>query len=116
MVHLGLLAFTNMHHLFYQKNDAKKLLMFHNLKYKLGPFVSSGSCRDAVERAAAGTDIGAVLPLGRQHSLLNIINVVIQKLGHLIEVYLPKVLQILLCVTASVSAMLEIREQVGHLD
>ncbi|XP_051911593.1 small subunit processome component 20 homolog [Hippocampus zosterae] len=90
-------------------------------KVELGMFVdlllepvshhSEGSCGDAVQRAVAGTDIGAVLPLGRQHSLLNIINVVIQKLGHLIEVYLPKVLQILLCVTASVSAMLEIREQ-----
>ncbi|XP_077356066.1 small subunit processome component 20 homolog [Festucalex cinctus] len=72
---------------------------------------SNGSCRDAVQRALAETDVGIMLPLGRQHSLLNIINVVIQKLGHLIEVYLPKVLQILLCVTASVSAVLEIREQ-----
>ncbi|XP_077399499.1 small subunit processome component 20 homolog [Vanacampus margaritifer] len=72
---------------------------------------SNGSCREAVQRALAETDVGAVLPLGRQHSLLNIINVVIQKLGHLIEVHLPKVLQILLCVTASVSAVLEIREQ-----
>ncbi|XP_061617524.1 LOW QUALITY PROTEIN: small subunit processome component 20 homolog [Phyllopteryx taeniolatus] len=72
---------------------------------------SNGSGRDAVERAVVETDAGAVLPLGRQHSLLNIINVVIQKLGHLIEDYLPKMLQILLCVTASVSAVLEIREQ-----
>ncbi|XP_061662596.1 small subunit processome component 20 homolog [Syngnathoides biaculeatus] len=70
-----------------------------------------GPCRDAVERAVAETEAGAVLPLGRQHSLLNIINVVIQKLGHLIEDHLPKMLQIMLCVTASVSAMLEIREQ-----
>nr|XP_061809338.1 small subunit processome component 20 homolog [Nerophis lumbriciformis] len=72
---------------------------------------SKGFCREAVERAVAETDAGAVLPLGRQHSLLNIINVVLQKLGHLIEGYLPKVLQILLCVTASVSAVLDIREQ-----
>lgn len=66
-----------------------------------------------MERAVAETDVGAVLPLGRQHSLLNIINVVIQKLGHLIHLYLPKVLQILLCVTASVSTILESRDQVG---
>lgn len=73
---------------------------------------SSGPCLAAVERAVAEADTGAVLPLGRQHSLLNIINVVIHKLGHLIHDYLPKMLQILLCVTASVSAMLDCRDQV----
>ncbi|XP_045928602.1 small subunit processome component 20 homolog, partial [Micropterus dolomieu] len=72
---------------------------------------SQGSCLAAVEKAVAETDVGAVLPLGRQHSLLNIINVVIQKLGHLIHIYLPKVLQILLCVTASVSTVLGNRPQ-----
>nr|XP_046234375.1 small subunit processome component 20 homolog isoform X2 [Scatophagus argus] len=72
---------------------------------------SQGSCLAAVERAIAETDVGAVLPLGRQHSLLNIINVVIHKLGHLIHIYLPKVLQILLCVTASVSTILDNRDQ-----
>lgn len=76
------------------------------------PPVSSGSCLAAVQRAVAETDLGAVLPLGRLHSLLNTINVVIQKLGHLIHVYLPKVLQILVCVTASVSTILDQREQV----
>lgn len=74
--------------------------------------MSSGSCLAAVQRAVAETDLGAVLPLGRLHSLLNTINVVIQKLGHLIHVYLPKVLQILVCVTASVSTILDRREQV----
>ncbi|XP_039647317.1 uncharacterized protein LOC120553210 isoform X3 [Perca fluviatilis] len=68
-----------------------------------------GSCLAAVEKAVAETDVAAVLPLGRQHSLLNIINVLIQKLGHLIHIYLPKVLQILLCVTASVSTLLDNR-------
>ncbi|CAJ1054380.1 small subunit processome component 20 homolog [Xyrichtys novacula] len=72
---------------------------------------SEGSCLAAVERAITETDVSAVLPLGRQHSLLNIINVVIQKLGHLIHIYLPKVLQILLCVTASVSTILDRRDQ-----
>lgn len=58
------------------------------------------------------SDLGAVLPLGRQHSLLNLITVVMQKLGHLIHVYLPRLLQILLCITASVSSILDHREQV----
>lgn len=77
----------------------------------VSPPVSSGSCLAAVQRAAE-TDLGAVLPLGRQHSLLNTINVVIQKLGHLIYAHLPKVLQILLCVAASVATILDSRGQV----
>lgn len=75
-------------------------------------FVSTGSCLAAVVKAVAETDAGSMLPLGRQHSLLNIINVVIHKLGHLIHNYLPKVLQILLCVTATVSTLLDRRDQV----
>ncbi|KAM9772369.1 small subunit processome component 20 homolog [Syngnathus typhle] len=88
-----------------------ELGMFVDLLLEPVRHYSNGSCRDAVQRAMEEMDVGAVLPLGRQHSLLNIINVVIQKLGHLIEVHLPKVLQILLCVTASVSVALDIREQ-----
>lgn len=68
-----------------------------------------------MDRAVAETDVGAILPLGRQHSLLNIIDVVIQKLGHLIHMYLPKVLQIMLCVTASVSTALDKRDQVTKM-
>lgn len=69
-----------------------------------------------MERAVAETDLGAVLPLGRQHSLLNIINVVIHKLGHLIHMYLPKVLQILLCLNASVSTTLDNRDKVIRIE
>lgn len=61
----------------------------------------------------AETDSSSVLPLGRQHGLLNVIDVVLHKLGHLIQSYLPKLLQILLCVTASVALLLERREQVS---
>lgn len=71
-----------------------------------------GSCLAAVQRAVAETDPAAVLPLGRQHSLLNVITVVMDKLGHLVHIYLPTVLQILLCVTASASKLLDQRDQV----
>ncbi|XP_026217757.1 small subunit processome component 20 homolog isoform X2 [Anabas testudineus] len=91
--------------------QAEELGMFIDLLLEPVSHHSQGSCLAAVERAVAETDVGAVLPLGRQHSLLNIINVVMQKLGHLIYIYLPKVLQILLCLTASVSAVLDKREQ-----
>lgn len=73
----------------------------------------AGTCLAAVERAMADTDVSSVLPLGRQHGLLNIIDVVLHKLGHLIQAYLPKLLQILLCVTASVGLLLDRREQVS---
>lgn len=76
------------------------------------PSIRPGSCLAAVQRAVAETDPAAVLPLGRQHSLLNVITVVMDKLGHLVHIYLPQVLQILLCVTASVSNLLDQRDQV----
>ncbi|XP_051974584.1 small subunit processome component 20 homolog [Xyrauchen texanus] len=72
---------------------------------------NEGTCLTAVERAIAETNPCAVLPVGRQHSLLNIIDVIIHKLGHLIHIYLPKLLQILLCITASVSIILDHREE-----
>uniref|UniRef100_A0A668AJM1 UTP20 small subunit processome component n=1 Tax=Myripristis murdjan TaxID=586833 RepID=A0A668AJM1_9TELE len=93
--------------------QSEELGMFIDLLLEPVCHHSQGPCLAAVERAVAETDMGAVLPLGRQHSLLNIINVVIHKLGHLIHDYLPKMLQILLCVTASVSAMLDCRDQAG---
>ncbi|KAI7792184.1 putative small subunit processome component 20-like protein [Triplophysa rosa] len=70
-----------------------------------------GMCLAAVERAVAETDPSAALPVGRLHSLLNIIDIIIHKLGHLILIHLAKVLQILLCITASVSFLLDHREQ-----
>ncbi|KAL4612676.1 hypothetical protein GN956_G22842 [Arapaima gigas] len=73
---------------------------------------SQGPCLAAVQRAVEQTDISAVLPLGRQHSLLNTLDVVIHKLGHLIHPYLSKVLQILLCLTASLSTILDQRDLV----
>ncbi|KAM6961562.1 LOW QUALITY PROTEIN: small subunit processome component 20 homolog [Tautogolabrus adspersus] len=91
--------------------QAEELGIFIDLLLEPVCHHSQGSCLAAVQKAIAETDAAAVLPLGRQHSLLNIINVVIHKLGHLIHIYLPKVLQILLCVTASVSTILNQREK-----
>ncbi|XP_019108873.2 small subunit processome component 20 homolog isoform X2 [Larimichthys crocea] len=91
--------------------QAEELGIFIDLLLQPVCHHSQGSCLAAVDRAIAETDLCAVLPLGRQHSLLNIINVVIHKLGHLIDIYLPKVLQILLCITASVSTILDNRDQ-----
>ncbi|XP_023672630.2 small subunit processome component 20 homolog isoform X2 [Paramormyrops kingsleyae] len=72
---------------------------------------SQGSCLAAVQCASDSTEASAVLPLGRQHGLLNMVDVLIHKLGHLVSQHLPKVLQILLCLAASVSTLLEQRDQ-----
>ncbi|KAM4711892.1 small subunit processome component 20 homolog isoform 2-T2 [Anableps anableps] len=92
-------------------SQSEELGMFMDLLLEPLCHYSQGSCLGAVERAIADTNLAAILPLGRQHSLLNIINVVLHKLGHLIHMYLPKVLQILLCVSASVSTILDKRDQ-----
>ncbi|CAN9508305.1 unnamed protein product [Ophioblennius macclurei] len=91
--------------------QSEELEMFIDLLLEPVCHHGRGSCLEAVEKAVAEADPGAVLPLGRHHSLLNVIHVVIQKLGHLIHPYLPKVLQILLCLTASVSTVLDCRDQ-----
>lgn len=73
--------------------------------------LSPGSCLAAVQCASESTEASAVLPLGRQHGLLNMVDVLIHKLGHLVSQHLPKVLQILLCLAALVSTLLEQRDQ-----
>ncbi|XP_029616907.1 small subunit processome component 20 homolog [Salmo trutta] len=91
--------------------QSEELGMFIDLLLEPVCHHGQGLCLAAVDKAIAETDFSAVLPLGRQHSLMNIVNTVISKLGHLIHTHLPKVLQILLCVTASVSTILNQREQ-----
>uniref|UniRef100_H3CN87 UTP20 small subunit processome component n=1 Tax=Tetraodon nigroviridis TaxID=99883 RepID=H3CN87_TETNG len=91
--------------------QAEELGIFIELLLEPLSHYSHDSCLVAVEKAVAETEAGAILPLGRQHSLLNIINVVMDKLGPLIHSYLARVLQILLCVTATVSTLLDKRDQ-----
>lgn len=79
----------------------------------LALLLTPGLCLAAVQQAMEQTDLSRVLPLGRQHSLLNSTEVVIKKLGHLMSQYLPEVLQILLCVTASVTVVLAQRDKVS---
>ncbi|XP_078077201.1 small subunit processome component 20 homolog [Mustelus asterias] len=74
--------------------------------------LAEGSCLFSVLQSVKSLDMSKVLPLGRQHSLLNGIEVVMKKLGHLIHDYLPKLLQIVLCMTASVSQILQLRDQI----
>ncbi|XP_036433359.1 small subunit processome component 20 homolog [Colossoma macropomum] len=89
----------------------EELAMFMDLLLEPVGHHSQGVCLAAVERAVAETVPSAVLPLGQQHGLLNVIDMVLNKLGHRIHSYLPKMLQIVLCMTASVACLLEHREQ-----
>ncbi|MBN3281355.1 UTP20 protein, partial [Polyodon spathula] len=86
--------------------------MFIDLLLEPVKHYSHGLCLAAVQAAMEQTNLSRVLPLGRQHSLLNSIEVVIKKLGHLMSQYLPEVLQILLCVTASVTVVLAQRDKI----
>ncbi|KAA0720706.1 Small subunit processome component 20 -like protein [Triplophysa tibetana] len=89
----------------------EELGMFIDLLLEPVSHHGEGPCLAAVERAEAEMDPSAALPVGRLHSLLNIIDIIIHKLGHFIHIHLPKVLQILLCITASVSFLLDHRAQ-----
>lgn len=74
--------------------------------------LSPGECHSAVLRAVEDLDLSKVLPVGRQHGILNSLEVVLKNVSHLISAYLPKILQILLCMTAAVSHILDQREKV----
>uniref|UniRef100_H3APA8 UTP20 small subunit processome component n=1 Tax=Latimeria chalumnae TaxID=7897 RepID=H3APA8_LATCH len=86
--------------------------MFIDLILEPVKHFSQGTCLTAVLRTVEELDLIKVLPLGRQHSLLNSVEVVMKKLGHLISQYLPEILQILLCMTALVSHILQQREKI----
>ncbi|XP_051886024.1 small subunit processome component 20 homolog isoform X2 [Pristis pectinata] len=90
----------------------QELRIFLDLLLEPVKHLTEGSCLSAVLQSMKTVDISRVLPLGRQHGLLNNIEVVMRKLGHLIDDYLPELLQILLCVTTSVSQMLQLRDQI----
>uniref|UniRef100_A0A8D2CR22 UTP20 small subunit processome component n=1 Tax=Sciurus vulgaris TaxID=55149 RepID=A0A8D2CR22_SCIVU len=72
----------------------------------------NGECHSAVIQAVEDLDLSKVLPLGRQHGILNSLEIVLKNISHLISAYLPKILQILLCMTATVSHILDQREKI----
>lgn len=66
-------------------------------------------------QAVEDLDLSKVLPLGRQHGILNSLEIVLKNISHLIGAYLPKILQMLLCMTATASHILDQREKVREL-
>ncbi|XP_008939761.1 PREDICTED: small subunit processome component 20 homolog, partial [Merops nubicus] len=90
----------------------EEIRMFLDLLFEAVKQFSNGPCQTAVLRSMSELDLAKVLPLGRQHSLFNSLEVVLKNMGHLIHQYLPEILQILLCMTAVVSCILQQREKV----
>ncbi|NWH65197.1 UTP20 protein, partial [Geococcyx californianus] len=90
----------------------EEIRMFLYLLFEAVKQFSNGPCQTAVLRSMSELDLAKVLPLGRQHSLFNGLEVVLKNMGHLIHQYLPEILQILLCMTAVVSCILQQREKI----
>ncbi|KAM4037263.1 small subunit processome component 20 homolog isoform 2-T2 [Anomaloglossus baeobatrachus] len=93
-------------------SQAEEIRMFLDLLYEPVKHLKDGSCLALVQQSVERMDLSKVLPLGRQHSLYNSLEVVLKNLGHLISPYLPEILQILLCMTATVSHILEQKEKI----
>ncbi|XP_063164718.1 small subunit processome component 20 homolog [Candoia aspera] len=90
----------------------EEIRVFLDLLFEPVRHLNSGHCHAAVLQAIQDLDLSRVLPLGRQHSLFNGLEVVLKNIGHLISQNLPEILQILLCMTATVSHILQQREKI----
>ncbi|XP_019587661.2 small subunit processome component 20 homolog [Rhinolophus sinicus] len=90
----------------------EEIQIFLDLLFEPVKHFKNGECHAAVIQAVEDLDLSKVLPLGRQHGILNSLEIVLKNISHLISAYLPKILQILLCMTATVSHILDQREKI----
>lgn len=90
----------------------EEIQIFLDLLFEPVKHFKNGECHSAVIQAVEDLDLSKVLPLGRQHGILNSLEIVLKNISHLISGYLPKILQILLCMTATVSHILDQREKI----
>ncbi|KAM5255099.1 small subunit processome component 20 homolog isoform 2-T2 [Hipposideros larvatus] len=90
----------------------EEIQIFLDLLFEPVKHFKNGECHTAVIQAVEDLDLSKVLPLGRQHGILNSLEIVLKNISHLISTYLPKILQILLCMTATVSHILDQREKI----
>ncbi|XP_063970096.1 small subunit processome component 20 homolog [Lytechinus pictus] len=56
-------------------------------------------------------DLGAVVPLRKQHSMLDTIGVIFSKLGHLMDSYRPLLFRLITCAVASYNLLLSRRDE-----
>ncbi|XP_053439547.1 small subunit processome component 20 homolog [Nycticebus coucang] len=90
----------------------EEIQIFLDLLFEPVKHFKTGACHSSVIQAVETLDLSKVLPLGRQHGILNSLELVLKNISHLISAYLPKILQILLCMTATVSRILDQRERI----
>uniref|UniRef100_A0A8C9DME9 UTP20 small subunit processome component n=1 Tax=Prolemur simus TaxID=1328070 RepID=A0A8C9DME9_PROSS len=90
----------------------EEIQIFLDLLFEPVKHFKNGECHSAVIQAVEDLDLSKVLPLGRQHGILNSLEIVLKNISHLISAYLPKILQILLCMTSTVSHILDQREKI----
>ncbi|XP_008062889.1 small subunit processome component 20 homolog [Carlito syrichta] len=90
----------------------EEIQIFLDLLFEPVKHFKDGECHSAVIQAVENLDLSKVLPLGRQHGILNSLGIVLKNISHLISAYLPKILQILLCMTATISHILDQREKI----
>uniref|UniRef100_A0A8B9WA81 UTP20 small subunit processome component n=1 Tax=Bos mutus grunniens TaxID=30521 RepID=A0A8B9WA81_BOSMU len=90
----------------------EEIEIFLDLLFEPVKHFRNGECHTAVIQAVEDLDLSKVLPLGRQHGILNSLEIVLKNISHLISTYLPKILQLLLCMTATVSHILDQREKI----
>ncbi|XP_043943711.1 small subunit processome component 20 homolog [Protopterus annectens] len=90
----------------------EELRLFINFMFEPVQNLCSGTCLSATLKATEELNLSNILPLGQQHGILNCIEVVMNKLGHLIIQYLPEIFQILVCMVASVIHILQQRDKI----
>nr|KAF6454220.1 UTP20 small subunit processome component [Molossus molossus] len=90
----------------------EEIQIFLDLLFEPVKHFKNGESHSAVTQAVADLDLSKVLPLGRQHGILNSLEVVLKNISHLISPYLSQILQILLCMAATVSHVLDQREKI----
>ncbi|XP_056430567.1 small subunit processome component 20 homolog isoform X2 [Hyla sarda] len=93
-------------------SQSEEMKIFLDLLYEPVRHLKDGNCLALVQQSVEQIDLAKVIPLGRQHSLFNSLESVLKNLGHLISPYLPGMLQILLCMTATVSHILEQKDKI----
>lgn len=65
-----------------------------------------------VNEVMKGVNLSKVVPVRKQISMLNTVDIVFKKLGHLLESYLPSLLHIVVCILAQCTVILQRREEV----
>ena len=65
-----------------------------------------------VKEVMSDVDLSCIIPVRKQLSMLNTVNIVFQKLSHVLDSYLPTLFHIIVILLAQCAAILQRREEV----